>query len=140
VIAPHRARSANWCQAKHIETHQALLPVAEKVTDQRNEVAVNRLDGDTMRNIDRIIFNAQALKQHYLMSVEMANHIPTPAAWATEQVTNGAISDPTADIALSSRRQLAQRRLAHVRKEIRAASLGLESASVTTGLIIEQSE
>ncbi len=101
---------------------------------------MNRTDGDIMRHVDRIIFNAQALKQHYLMSVEMANHIPAPSGWATEQITTGGVSDPTADIALSARRQLAQRRLTHVRKEIRAAALGLESASVTTGLIIEQSD
>ena len=101
---------------------------------------MNRVDGDTMRHIDRIIFNGQALKQQYLLSVDMANHIPTPSSWATEQVSTSGVSDPTADIALSSRRQLAQARLAHVRKEIRAAALGLESAAVTTGIIIEQSD
>ena len=101
---------------------------------------MNRVDGDTMRHIDRIIFNAQALKQQYLAAVETANHIPSPSGWATEQVSTSGISDPTADIALSPRRQLQQKRLAHIRKEVRAAALGLESASVTTGMVIEQGD
>jgi hypothetical protein len=101
---------------------------------------MNRTDGDAMRHIDRIIFNAQALKQQYLQAVEVANHVPLPSGWSTERVATSGVSDPTAAIALSARRQIAQKRLAHVRKEVRAAALGLESAAITTGLIIEQSE
>ena len=101
---------------------------------------MNRVDGDTMRHIDRIIFNAQALKQQYLLSVDMANHVPLPSGWSENPVSTSGVSDPTPAIALSSQRQLSQKRLAHIRKEVRAAALGLESAAITTGLIIEQSE
>ena len=101
---------------------------------------MNRTDGDAMRDIDRVIFSAQALKQQYLLAVDVANHVKLPSGWSSEPVTTSGINDPTANIALSSRRQIAQKRLAHVRKEIRAAATGLESAAITAGLIIEQEQ
>ena len=97
---------------------------------------MKRIDGETMRAIDQAIFAAQALKQRYLLAVDVCDDIPLPSAWNADSVQTHETSDPTADIALSRTRMANQSSLNLTRKNCRSAAELLHAATVHVGIIL----
>ena len=98
---------------------------------------MRRADTEAMRNLDEIIFTAQALKQRYLTVIDVADAVQLNSGWSTDGVSTSTISDPTASIALSDQRMAKQSGVTTIRRNLRSSSDLMRGAAITAGIILE---